>query len=181
MESVNKLEQTVAAWYKDVPHLPKDITKWLADNAWWIVLIGIALTVVGMVTILPAILVGIGLSSAFLPYAPSFITTIAGIAWFSTWVSLAGSVATAAIEAFAVSPLKTKQKKGWSLLFVAGLVSVVVGLFTSVITANVFGVIGALLGAAIWGYVLFEVREYFEHKKVSAHKPVAAKKPAATE
>jgi hypothetical protein len=43
METINKLETTVAGWYTGLPHLPKTFTQWLAANVWWLALIGVVL------------------------------------------------------------------------------------------------------------------------------------------
>ena len=41
MDAIYTLEQTLARWYKNAPHLPKKITEWIAGNAWWLMVVGI--------------------------------------------------------------------------------------------------------------------------------------------
>ncbi len=52
MESLQKLEATVGEWYKGMPHLPKNGQRWLAENAWWLVLIGVILGAIGAIGLL---------------------------------------------------------------------------------------------------------------------------------
>lgn len=159
METVAKIEKQVGEWFKQAPHLPKEFTKWLAENAWWLTLIGV---VIGLLAIFP--LLGLTLFasaltatySAYYPYAQS------GLVQASLWVSLAFYVLLVVIEAFAISPLKGLKKRGWDLLFLATLVSVVSSVVSAALNYSVVGLFGAAIGALIGLYVLFEVRGYFK-------------------
>ena len=59
MKSIYKLEKMIESWLKPVPHLPTEWRKWLADNAWWLTIIGVVLStisVLGMLIKLMAIM-----------------------------------------------------------------------------------------------------------------------------
>ncbi|HEY5695793.1 MAG TPA: hypothetical protein VIQ80_03085 [Candidatus Saccharimonadales bacterium] len=169
MESLKNLETMVASWYKQVPHLPKNGQKWLAENAWWLTLIGVILGGLGILSALMAtmvagtILVGVGGAVG---------AAIGGFAFLAVLASLALGAVEIVIAAVAVMPLKAMNKKGWSLLFLAALVNVLSILVTFLFYLNVFSLLWSVLMVAVGGYFLFEVRDYYrtekEAKKVKA-------------
>src|SRR5690349_14000149 len=121
MESLKNLETMVASWYKGVPHLPKNGQKWLAENAWWLVLIGVILGTLGILSVLlGTLVVGTLLAGVGGPVGAA----IGGLAFVIVVVSLAFGVVDMVISAMAISPLKTMRKKGWSLLFLVSLINV---------------------------------------------------------
>ena len=48
MKSIYKLEKMIESWLKPVPHLPTEWRKWLADNAWWLTIIGVVLSTISV-------------------------------------------------------------------------------------------------------------------------------------
>ena len=56
MDSLRNLEAMVASWYKGVPHLPKNGQRWLAENAWWLTLVGVILGTMGILSVLLGVL-----------------------------------------------------------------------------------------------------------------------------
>lgn len=157
METVHKLEETIGGWLKSFPHLPENWTKWLAKNSWWLVLIGVILSALGAVALLFGVM------------AIGAVTTVYGIAvgplhdswWYTTTViSLVLLVVTVVIDAMAISPLKAMKSKGWDLLFLTFLVSVVSAIVSTLY--NFSGIIGNVIGVVIGAYVLFEIRSYFK-------------------
>jgi hypothetical protein len=165
MESVHKLEKTIAEWYKNVPHLPKNIHTWLADNAWWIVAIGAVLSALGAFTVLSATLfVGSVLTGAGYGYssvAGAAVASATGVALVAALLSVASLVVSAVLFGLAVSPLKAHKKKGWDYVFAAELIAVAVSVVSVVVSFNVGGLVSAVVGAAIGFYFLFEVRGHF--------------------
>jgi hypothetical protein len=140
MDAVYQLEKTVEKWFENMPHLPKFVRAWLADNIWWIALISVILDVLSM------------LGTVRLD---TLLTTI--------------------LTALAVSPLKSKSRTGWELLFLSLVLSAVFDLVVdvvSLVSANggynlwsfVFNVLGVAIGFFIGGYFLFEIREKFMAK-----------------
>lgn len=169
MESVRKLEVTVAQWYKNVPHLPKNVQKWLADNVWWLAIIG---AVLGAFAVL-AIISGTLLVGAMFATAGAVGVALGGLALVAVLVSLATVILTTVLTALAVSPLKVHKKKGWELLFLAELVSLASAVLGGVLSFNVSGILSAVVGVAIGAYFLFEIRGYFGTvATTTARKPV---------
>ncbi len=165
MEILAKLERQVLTWTKDVPHLPPSVKRWLGDNIWWIVLI---LAISAAISVLYNVFMLLG--SLFIsPLAASYYAA----ATFVVWVVVSKAIAAlfAALEAgvlfAAVKPLKAKQKKGWVLLFVFWLVSVLSTVVGAIITLSPLGVISGLIFGGVWlavsGYFLFEIHDQFAH------------------
>ncbi len=172
METVHKLEVTIAGWYKNVPHLPKGGQQWLADNAWWLVLIGVVLSVMGLFGIISVLfLAGAGLTLAGGALGGAYGTAVGaaltGIVLITALVSLAVYVIELVLMAMAISPLKEHKKKGWDLIFLVFLLNVAAIIVTGVIGFNpvsIMGTLWALLWAAVGAYFLFEVRGHFGAK-----------------
>ncbi len=165
MEAVRNLEKTMAEWYKGLPHLPKDLRKWLGDNLWWITTVGIVLSVFAVFAAISALLLIFGLAGATAGLAPyGYGGTVAagiGAAWLWSLLAIASSVITILLMLAAVNPLKVKAKKGWTLLFVVLLVNVAFNLLQALGSFNVAGLFFALLWGAVEGYFLFEIRGEF--------------------
>lgn len=158
MQQLSGLENSLGALYKGLPHLPKDWRHWLADNAWWLVLIGVAIGCLGILGLVPVVL-GITIFTGIVagPAAGALII-ITGI------VNMAVLVVSVALEAMAIMPLKARQKRGWDLLFLVSLVTFTGAVLNALITGNVDHIVGLIIGTLIGLYVLFEVRMYFVHK-----------------
>ena len=165
MSTLSSLEKTIAGWYKNAPHLPKNASAWLSENVWWLALIGVVLSVLGLFAIIPALFATLAFTTYFAgmagTYAPASYGAISAFSWLSVLITVVGYIATTAILAMAISPLKTKSKKGWTLLFLSFLVNLVVSVASALVVANVFSIIGTFIAAAIGAYFLFEVHSYF--------------------
>lgn len=171
MEALHKFETTVAGWYKNVPHLPKNAQKWIADNVWWIVLIAVVLGVLGVFTGFGAIGALGAVTATYGALSPYYGVAVAnvGAAITAAWIALAGLAASVVLMALAISPLKEHKKKGWDLLFLSDIVYFAIVVVSAVITYSFGNIVGALLGTAIGFYFLFEIRSHFlGHKTVKA-------------
>lgn len=162
MQNVIKLEKMAAEWYKGAPHLSKNGQKWLATNIWWIVLIGVILGGFGILSIVAATFFA---SALLVGYAGVVGTALAGAALLAVLVTLAFSVAVTVLSAMAISPLKVLKKKGWNLLFLVALLQVASLVVSFLFNYSLFSLVWGLIMAAIGGYFLFEVREYFTDSK----------------
>lgn len=176
MDAVNKLENTIGGWFKNVPHLPKGGKKWLANNLWWIALISAIIGILGVLILVPAVLIAFTsiLAGEFeTAYNPAFYV-------LSIVVSLVSLIATTALTCFAIAPLKAKRKTGWSLIFLSLVVSFVLGVVASVLQAVallmsntngvvslVTGLIVSIVGFYAGAYFIFEIREYFGKAKTA--------------
>jgi len=158
MQQLSGLESSLGTLFKGLPHLPKDWRHWLADNAWWLALIGVAFGCLGILGLVPVVL-GISIFTGIVagPAAGALII-ITGI------VNMAVLVISVVLEAMAITPLRVKQKRGWDLLFLVSLVTFTGAVLNALITGNVNHIIGLIVGTLIGLYVLFEVRMYFVHK-----------------
>ncbi len=155
MQYIDSVSSTVAKWMKDVPHLPKGLTKWLAENSWWLTIIGVVLSVFAVFSLLVAMTAGSAVLVAV--GAPA----IGGMFFVSSLVALVGTGISVVAEAMAIAPLKAMKKRGWDLMFFVLLVSVAMGIVGSLLTANVGGILFGLIGAAIGAYVMLEFKQYF--------------------
>lgn len=162
MKALHQLEKMVRPWFKDLPHLPKEATKWMATNAWWLTLVGVVVAVLMMMALMPLLF---GASVVMGVYGGTYASGYAaytGLAVASAWLSLLFFAAIVVIEAMAISHLKGGKKKGWDLLFLALVVSVVQSLVSAVLLVSVSKLLGAAIGAAIGGYILFEIQDHFK-------------------
>lgn len=179
--NTRKLETTVGGWYKaaNVPHLPKNGQKWLAENVWWLALIGAVLSVLGLLAIFPLFLAAIAVTSIATTATLGYSVVGAGYAglfWLSALIGIVSYVATTILLIMSISPLKARAKKGWQLLFLSYLLNFALAVVSDLVVLNIFGIIGALIGAAIAGYFLFEIHEYFGAKhKAEKHHTAEAK------
>ena len=155
---VTDIEHIIAGWMKDLPHLPKDLTKWLADNAWWLAIIGVVLGAIGVVSMLSVMTVG----SAFVGAVAG--AAVGGTLFLSSMLSIAVAAVAVVVAGLAISPLKAMQKKGWDLLFLSVLISFAGGVILNLVGLNIVGALYTALGAAIGCYVLLEVQSYFAAK-----------------
>lgn len=165
MELVKKLENVISKWLKPIPNLPTNAQKWLADNVWWLVLISVILSVMGLIFSISALIA----FWSFVPYDYyGYTTTLSpyGNGWLtSALLSVIFTIVIVAITASAISPLKLLRHRGWLLLFIVYLLSALEIVVNAVLTLNVFGfittIISGAIGLAIGGYFLFQIRHYF--------------------
>lgn len=155
MQYVESVSTTVAKWMKDVPHLPKGFTKWLAENSWWLTIVGVVISVFGVFGLLVAMTAG----SALLVVVGA--PALGGMFFISSLVSLIGIGISVVAEVMAITPLKAMKKRGWDLMFFVLLVSVAMGILGSLLSANVGGILLGIIAAAIGAYVLLELKHYF--------------------
>lgn len=164
MESIHSIEKTLAEWFKGLPHLPKNISKWLADNAWWLTLAGLIISGLLILSTLSFVMAFNTASGGLLGYAYAYAGVSAASIWGSFWVALAFFAVIATVEVMAIKPLKAKQSKGWELIFLATLLSTASGVVSSIVNFSIGSILGSLIGLAIGLYILFEVRGYFVAK-----------------
>lgn len=156
MELVRNIENTMRGWYKDLPHLPADISKLVAQNTWWLAIIGLVLGVMSIMATLSVLGVGTAIGAFYAP--------LLGIelAVYGLWVLFLTFALV--IQAKAVMPLKAMQRQGWELLFLAFLVTATGGTLSEIFKGNIAGTLASLIVFAIGAYVLFEVDQYFGAK-----------------
>ncbi len=175
MELIHKLEVALVAQYDKLPHLPENIQKWLADNAWWLVLIGVAtsaVAILGVLSIVMIALFGLSFGGALVGagVGAAIGSAIGGVILIVTVLSLALYVVQTALLGMAISPLKSLKKRGWDLVFIVAVINAAVIVISNVLTVNFVGLIWSLLWVAVGVYFLYEIREYFLVKKIAPKK-----------
>lgn len=159
MELVRKLERTLADFHKkQLPHLPVNGRTWLSKNIWWITLILVVIAAVGVFTILGAAFFTASLLGA---YGGVFGLTLGGIAFIAVLIGLAFSIAQVVLLGMAVGPLKAMRKKGWDLVFLTIVLSVVAAIVSLLLQFNILGLFLTVVWAAAEAYFLFEIRSHF--------------------
>lgn len=164
MDSIHKLETTLATWYKHVPfHLPENARKWIATNVWWIVLVGVIVGAFGIFTAVTGLMAADQILSQYGAYNNYY----AGQGAFSSvntaglWVGLALSAAVLVVEAMAIQPLKAGSKRGWDFLFFGLLLSALSSVVSAVMFMSPFSLVSSALGLVIGGYFLFEIHAHY--------------------
>jgi len=133
--------------YAKVPSLPANIRELLVTIAPWLSLIfGVLMVLTGVG--------GLGVLTALSPFVAAYAGGFSVFFLVSSIVVIAQGV----LMLLAFSPLKRRAVRGWNLL----LWSEVLAVLSSVVTVNVGSVIGALIGAAISFYFLFQMRSYYK-------------------
>jgi hypothetical protein len=111
------------------------------------------LIIIFAIMALPLILAAIGISAFFAPMA-----LVGGHVWgFYAIISLVVSVAVLVMEVMAVPGLFNRTKASWTLLFYASIVSLIGGIL------SINGIFGAIIGAIIGWYILFQVKELYKN------------------
>lgn len=158
MKQIGKLEFLLASWYGRLPHLPEKGRRWIADNCWWIVLVGVILLSLNILGVLGILLAGTMLLSVA---AGVYGAMLGGVVALLALVWIALYILTTVLLAMAVGPLKLHKKRGWKLLFLVTAISVIVEISYVFVSADVGSFIGSMIGTAVGAYFLFEIREYF--------------------
>lgn len=166
MKNVEKLEGLVAGWLKPLPHLPVNAQKWIADNSWWIVLVGVILSIIGLMFMISALIVALTLVGTTVSYYGYVATGSYGGWWVvNSVIALIFSIGLVALMSTAITPLKTMKAKGWKILFLTLIVNalyiVVNAIFSFSVIGFVFGLIFGAIGLAISSYILFEIKSHF--------------------
>lgn len=174
MQFVHKIEKSLEGVFESLPPLPKEVKQVLAKIWPWLALIA------GVLQLLAAW----GLYNwarkfnDLSEWANRFSEALGGPAvanrGVTFWVGLGVVVLVidAIILLLAFPRLQKKQKSGWDLLFLGGLLNLVYGIVSLFIDGRggLGGLFWALLSSAIGFYLLFQVREYFGGKALKSTK-----------
>ena len=172
MSYISKIENMVSGWLKPVPHLPKGAQKWIAENVWWIVLIGVIASVIN-------VLISIGAIFTYMALVGTYSYVYSASPYGAGWIigSIAGLLFSAliiALLATAISQLKNGQKKGWDRLFLVVIINAVSVVVGAILTFNIVGfilwIIFGAIGVAISAYLTFQIRSHFVAAKAHIKK-----------
>lgn len=158
METLHNLEQKMAEWYKPMPRLPRDAQKWLAENIWWIVLVGVVCGAIALVSVFFFTLLAGTLLTAF---GGGFGALLGVLIFMSVLTSVIAGGIGLVLGGLAIMPLQEMRRKGWTLLFMTLLIQAASIILSNVLSMNLPMLIWGLLWVAVGGYFLFEIRSYF--------------------
>lgn len=165
MKFVDKLETMIEGWLKPAPRLPAAGRKWLGENIWWLVLVGVILSAIAFFMSLAGIFTAMSLIGAVGLYGTYVASAYDGMWFVAAVVSLAFTALSVLVMATAISPLKVKNKKGWSLLFLAWVINAVALVVNIILSFSpvtlIAGVIVGGIVLAVSAYLLFEIKSEF--------------------
>ncbi len=171
MAKKTDLETRLSDWYKGVPHLPKDAVRWLSNNIWWMALIGVIVSALGLLVVIPALIKALSLAPHFAGFVDlDQYRTLSTGSWLSLSVTLGQYMATIILLAFAVPFLREKTYTGWKLLYWSFLLNLALNVISSALVLNLYNVVMAFISAVVAGYFLFEIRDHFSAKRVKRKK-----------
>lgn len=143
-----QLENTLDEYFnKKAPALPTNIREIIVKIAPY-------LTILSIIVTLPAILVLLGLGSFATVLAPmGGVQSVSSLP--TMWLSIILLIPTIILDAMAIPGLFARSRMGWRYVYWAQLISVVANLLQ-------LNIIGAIIGAFIGFYFLFQVRSYYK-------------------
>lgn len=148
MNYLHQLSKTLDPYFAKLPNLPKGATDLIVNFAPWLSLIFGVLAILGGVA-------AFGLLSVVSPFA-----AVSGAGQYAVTGLLASLVllVQGVIELLAFSPLKARKQKGWNLLFISLVLSVV----SSVFYLNVYSVVSSVFWALVGYYFLYQVKNHYK-------------------
>ncbi|MFA6005423.1 MAG: hypothetical protein WC775_02955 [Patescibacteria group bacterium] len=140
-----KLEDTFDLYLvKKAPTIPKAWKEMIVSFSPW-------LTVIMLVLLLPVVFAIFGLSMFAMPFA--YMGGFrAGTGFIVSWVF---SIVTLVLYGLAIPGLFKRQKKAWTFMYYAALITAVENLVS-------FNIAGFVVGTLISMYVLFQIKEYYK-------------------
>lgn len=129
--------------------LPKEVKEFIVKIAPYLIILFAIMS-------LPLIFGAIGLTAVLSPFA-----MMGGYGYgnwgFSMIVSLVATAIALVMEVMAVPGLFKRTKASWRLVFYASIVSLIGGILA------VHGIFGAIIGAIIGWYILFQVKDLYKN------------------
>ncbi|MCL4397997.1 hypothetical protein M1403_03145 [Patescibacteria group bacterium] len=143
--SLDEVIKTMGEWFAKLPNLPANVREILVKIAPWLALIFGILGILGSIA-----------ATGFLTALSPFIALGGGVGLAAG--SIVGAVlalGSSVLMVMAFPGLRDRKMSGWKLLFGSELVSVI----ASVVALNL---IGAIVGALIGFYLLYQVKSYYK-------------------
>jgi len=172
---MQQLEKALADAFKGLPPLPENARKGLAGAMPWLVFAGGVLSLLGAYYLYQAVTwVDQWAAQVNSLYAGAYSSPVVGIGLMA-WAGLIILVVQAVLFFMAYPALRAYKKRGWDLVFWAGLISVVYGVVANLLSGfvNIGQLVFSLLGSAVGLYFLFQIRSYYSLAGSSAPKEVA--------
>jgi hypothetical protein len=173
MGPLDALETALVGVSKQLPQIPKNAKKTIADIVPWLVLLG------GIVSLWSAwaLWSWARVANVYADWANSlsaaYGTPIVSTNRFTIgiWIALLVVVVEAILFFVSFPALRAYKKSGWNILFIVSFINIVYGivmLFTNY--GGISSLFFSLIGTAIGWYLLFQVREVYLSKKVAPAK-----------
>lgn len=159
MAHTDELEMKLKRWYDRVPHLSAYSREWLANNIWWMALIGVLFNGVGLFRVVDVLLAVLGVSRPGVDVQS--VLAITSYTWVYVIISAIQFAVTLAFMVFAVSPLRDRAKQGWVLLYWSFIANFTLSFIAMIASFRLFNAFVVVAQAGIAGYFLFEIRSYF--------------------
>jgi hypothetical protein len=145
--SMNQLDGVLNTYFgQKAPALPANIKEILVQFAPWFAILGIVLSVPGIVSLLgaQAMLSSVPMMAAYAPQA-GYTVLVSGVTLIINVV----------LMVLALKGLFAKTKPGWTFMFYATLVNAV----SSLLLMNIAGLV---IGTALSFYILYQVKSYYK-------------------
>ncbi len=165
MGALAKLEDSIGKIFKDLPQLPDSTKEGLAKVWPWLALIG------GVLQLFAALALWrlaswadrvTDLANSLSVYYSGYTAGPSSFDKTVIYLGVAMLVVEAVILLMAFPKLQKRERGGWNLLFLAGLINLVYGvvqIFT--FERGIGSFVMSLIGSAVVFYLLFQVREKF--------------------
>jgi hypothetical protein len=153
---LNKIEETLNLYFvKQIPfHLPNKFKEFLVKFGPWLILIQMVVSLLIFIPLVTYIFFTGKWSSGGDPAGlGNIFGSVLVIAIIINIIRIGVLLTIFVLQVMALSGLFRRVKKGWDLLFYSSLISAVYSLLTFDF--------GALFGALIFFYLLFQVREFY--------------------
>jgi len=141
---LTQIEEKLDLYFgKKAPAMPENIKEFIVKYSPYLTLIALALSI-------PALLLALGLSSAFMPlayaggYRPAFS--------LPSIISLVAMI----LEIVALPGLFKRTKDSWQLMFIASLVMIISYIFD-------LNIGSLIISGAISFYILFQIKSYYKN------------------
>ncbi|MEN9407672.1 MAG: hypothetical protein RLZZ455_888 [Candidatus Parcubacteria bacterium] len=147
-KTLTQLETTLELYFvKKAPALPLNIKEIIVKIAPYLTIISLILTI-------PAILLLFGLGSVATMLAPmGGVQTVTGLP--TMWLGIVLLIPVVILEAMAIPGLFARKATGWRYMYWAQLVGVV----SNLVSLNIMG---AIIGAIIGFYFLFQIKSHYK-------------------
>lgn len=145
--ALSQLEDTLNEYFaKKAPALPQNVKEFIVKIAPYLAILSLIVTI-------PAILVLFGLGSLATMLAPmGGANTVSAIP--SMWLGILLLIPVIVLEAMAIPGLFSRSAKAWKYMYWSQLIMVV----SNLVQLNI---VGAILGALIGFYFLFQVKSFY--------------------
>jgi uncharacterized membrane protein YuzA (DUF378 family) len=178
------LEKMLDDVFKQMPSLPEEARKGLAQAMPWVTLVGGVLSLLAAWYLYQAVAwINQWAGAVNSVYGATGYTSPVGSIGIVAWVSLAILAAQAILFLVAFPALRSFKKTGWDLLLWAAVANIAYDVLYNLFGGymNIGQLIFSLIGAAIGLYLLFQVRSYFntgaQAVKAAPKAEVPAEKP----